>query len=71
MSNDISNSRTRLIPKREFQVLLKHLRANGYKVEKSARTGAYVVYDDSAVILKALNGNHAYMARMSADYFAV
>lgn len=70
MTNDISNSRTRLIPKREFQVLLKHLRANGYKVDKST-TGAYVVYDDNVMILKALNGNNAYMTRMSADYFAV
>ena len=58
---------TKLLSKPLLQSTLSNCRALGYTVAKLS--AGYTVHDDDHLVLKAMNGNTAYLTRLNPDYF--
>lgn len=56
-----------IMPKRKLQATLKQCRANALDIEK--RDGAYYVYADEDLVLRALNGHRSYLVQYCTELF--
>jgi len=61
-----ANTKTRIFGKRDFQRVLKDLKAQGAMVDKNDMGGYDVLYKDT-LILQAINGANNYMVRLDAN----
>ena len=58
---------SRIISKKETQLMLKSLRDAGLNVTKLA--GGYECISNGVLLFKAMNGHHAYLVRMNSNLF--
>jgi hypothetical protein len=61
-----ANTKTRIFGKRDFQRVLKDLKAQGATVDKNDMCGYDVLYND-VLIMQAMNGNNSYLVRLDTN----
>lgn len=61
-----ANTKTRIFGKRDFQRVLKDLKAQGATVDKNDMGGYDVLYND-VLIMQAMNGNNSYLVRLDTN----
>lgn len=61
-----ANTKTRIFGKRDFQRVLKDLKAQGATVDKNDMGGYDVLYNN-VLIMQAMNGNNSYLVRLDTN----
>ena len=72
MKEEILKSVTRVLPKRDLQVIMRNAVKGGYV--KVKLNGGYEIRtpgEDSTLVLKAMNGSNSYLCRISTLVFDV